>query len=425
MKKFMKNISAFLTAAAICSSSFAFFCNITAFSEDSADLEYADNGECLTVTGCSRTASRAVIPAEMNGKPVTAIEESAFLGCPELKSVVLPDTIEVISNSAFSYCSSLESVTIPDSVTKIDEFAFYGCSSLTEVTIPDGVETIEWSAFAGCTALETVNIPDSVTYVGLNAFLDTPWLKARYRENPLLIVNGIVCSAKDHLLRVEIPRSATSIGDSAFESAEYLKTVKFPDTITSVGDYAFAYCKALKNVTLPDSVTSIGKGAFTLCDEISAFKIPGGVAAIEEETFAYSSGLKDIYLHKNVHKIGINAFENCESLEAVIIDDPDCEIADCSSTISNGYDEDFTFSGKIYGHKNSTAQKYAKKYNYDFGVIGDANNDGEFGTADLVALENCLLRSAELADWRTADKDNSGNIDVYDLILLRQQILEK
>ncbi len=425
MKKLAKKISAFLAAFAICSSSFAFWGNITVFSEDSADLEYTDNGECLTVTGCSRTASRAVIPAEMNGKPVTSIQDSAFLGCPELRSVVLPDTIEVISNSAFSYCSSLESVTIPDSVNKIDEFAFYGCSSLTEITIPDGVETIEWSAFAGCTSLETVNIPDSVTYVGLNAFLDTPWLKAKYRENPLLIVNGIVCSAKDHLLRVEVPRSAFSIGDNAFESAEYLKTVKIPDTITNIGDYAFAECKVLKNLTLPDSVTSIGKGAFTLCNEITTFRIPKGVTAIEDETFAFDSKLTDIYLHNNVHKIGINAFGSCESLEAVIIDDPECEIADYGSTISNGYDKNYTFSGKIYGHKNSTAQKYAQTYDYEFGVIGDANNDGEFGTADLVALENSLIRSTELADWRTVDKDNSGNIDVYDLILLRQQILEK
>lgn len=425
MKKFMKKITASLTTILIGSSSFAFYGNITAFSEDYSDLEYADNGECLTITGCSRTASRAVIPAEMNGKPVTAINGSAFAGCSELKSVVLPDTIDTISNSAFSYCSALESVTIPNSITVIDEFAFYGCTGLTEITIPDGVETIEWSAFAGCTSLETVNIPESVTYVGLNAFLDTPWLKAQYRENPLLIINGTVCSAKDHLLRVEIPRSATAIGDSAFESAEYLKTIKIPDTVTSIGDYAFAECKVLKNITLPDSVTSIGKGAFTLCDEISYFIIPPNVTAIEEETFSYTSSLEDIYLHKNVHKIGKDAFERCEVLEAIIIDDPDCEIADCGSTISNGFDNDFTFSGTIYGHKNSTAQKYAEKYNYSFGIIGDANSDGEFNTADLVALENSLLRSAKLADWKAVDKDNSGNIDVYDLILLRQQILEK
>ncbi len=50
MKKLAKKISAFLAAFAICSSSFAFWGNITVFSEDSADLEYTDNGECLTVT---------------------------------------------------------------------------------------------------------------------------------------------------------------------------------------------------------------------------------------------------------------------------------------------------------------------------------------------------------------------------------------
>ncbi len=54
-----------------------------------------------------------VIPAEINGKPVTAIGEGAFSGW-----------------------TSLTSVTIPDSVTEIEWNAFYGCDYLPYSVYP-------------------------------------------------------------------------------------------------------------------------------------------------------------------------------------------------------------------------------------------------------------------------------------------------
>lgn len=55
-----------------------------------------------------------------------------------------------------------------------------------------------------------------------------------------------------------------------------------------------------------------------------------------------------------------------------MINNPYCEIYDSSSTISNGYDNhlDEYFNGAIYGYENSTAQKYAEKYGYNFESIG-------------------------------------------------------
>lgn len=62
-----------------------------------------------TVTGCEAAVTAAVIPAQINGVPVTGIGAGAFANC------------------------GLKSVTIPKSVTRIKEGAFSNCKSLTEV----------------------------------------------------------------------------------------------------------------------------------------------------------------------------------------------------------------------------------------------------------------------------------------------------
>ena len=67
-------------------------------------------------------------------------------------------------------CSDLTSVTIPDSVTSIGYRAFAGCQSLTSVTIGNGVTSIGRGAFEYCSGLTSVTIPDSVTSIGETAF---------------------------------------------------------------------------------------------------------------------------------------------------------------------------------------------------------------------------------------------------------------
>ncbi len=64
---------------------------------------------------------------------VTDIMASAFSGCNNLKTIIIPNSVTSIGYNAFFGCTSLASITIPDSVTSIGSSAFYGCSSLTIV----------------------------------------------------------------------------------------------------------------------------------------------------------------------------------------------------------------------------------------------------------------------------------------------------
>ena len=78
----------------------------------SPHLKYETEGDAVTITGCDKKASGALtIPATIEGKSVTSIEEGAFYEC-----------------------TSLTSITIGEGTPSIEDGAFYGCTSLTALT---------------------------------------------------------------------------------------------------------------------------------------------------------------------------------------------------------------------------------------------------------------------------------------------------
>ena len=98
--------------------------------------------------------------------------------------VVIPESINVdgeeipvklIYGNAFREGNNeITSVSIPSSVTKISYQAFMGCNDLKEVIIKDdsSLTIIDNAAFSSCLSLETIFIPSSVTTFGDSVFDD-------------------------------------------------------------------------------------------------------------------------------------------------------------------------------------------------------------------------------------------------------------
>ena len=100
---------------------------------------------------------------------VKSIGDGAFYDCRNLINVILPDSITSIGASMFQGCSRLSKISIPKFVTRIGKEAFQSCN-IKSIVIPSSVETIEDGAFSYCLSLTSVVIPESITSIGDNIF---------------------------------------------------------------------------------------------------------------------------------------------------------------------------------------------------------------------------------------------------------------
>ena len=65
-----------------------------------------------------------------------------------------------------------------EGVQHIEDSAFISCAHLESIMLPENsLTSIGVSAFQGCTSLKQITIPSSIQSIGSNAFLDCPQLK--------------------------------------------------------------------------------------------------------------------------------------------------------------------------------------------------------------------------------------------------------
>jgi hypothetical protein len=111
--------------------------------------------------------SELIIPNTLDGRPVTAIGEGAFLNRYFLETVVLPSHLVVIGNKAFAG-TWLQNITIPDRVESIGKLAFQN-NSLESLSLGSGLKTIDDYAFDN-NRLTVLFLPENVRTLGEGAF---------------------------------------------------------------------------------------------------------------------------------------------------------------------------------------------------------------------------------------------------------------
>ncbi len=363
MKKFL---SLFLSL--VISLSVFFGGTVTAGAETYGVLTYELKDGKITITGCDENASgEVVIPAEIDGYPVTSIGEKAFTtwteidggvtqitGRSNITSIIIPDSVTSIGDWAFSGCTGLTSINIPNSVTSIGDYAFNQCTGLTSITIPDSVTSIGDYAFNQCTGLTSITIPDSVTSIGESAFSGCAGLTSVIIGNGVTSIGNGAFSGCEGITNIAVDESnpvyhsannclidmankvlvigcknsvipddgsVTSIGDYAFSRCTGLTSITIPDSVTNIGWSAFSECTGLTSITIPDSVTSIGGWAFSDCSGLTSITIPDSVVSIGYGAFSSCTGLTSVTIPNSVTSIGEEAFFGCTGLESITVDE--------------------------------------------------------------------------------------------------------
>lgn len=148
---------------------------------DEYKYEIVDSG--VTIVEYLLNKENVVVPDTIDGYPVKVIGKRAFVGCNNVKTLKLPDSIEVIGRSAFE-STGIKEFVFPPKVTVISECVFYE-SKLKKVTLPEHVQVIEGGAF-GLTRLTEIFIPDSVTTFDDDFHECSRSLIIFYDNNPLV-----------------------------------------------------------------------------------------------------------------------------------------------------------------------------------------------------------------------------------------------
>ncbi len=235
---FAAMLSAFLSASAYDFEVGGIFYNIINSTAKEVEVTYEDmytasySGDIVVPSSVSYNNERYT---------VTAIGESAFLGCFNLISITIPNTVTTIDIGGFIACSSLTSIAVDADNQKylsIDgilydkrqtELICCPGGKTGDITIPNTVTTIYATTFETC-SLTNINVDiDNQEYSSVDGILDN--------------------KLQTKLLRC--PGGKTG--------------VIIPNTVTTIRDYAFYSCSNLTSITLPNSLMTIGYDAFNRC----------------------------------------------------------------------------------------------------------------------------------------------------------------
>lgn len=201
----------------------------------------------------------STIEYEGNIYTVTGVNGSAMYNCPDLTSLILPNTITSIGFKAFGKCSSLTSVTISNSEVTTEDI-FFGCPSTLQIHVPcgsgDTYRNAEgWSGYANyiiedCSESgdsngetesgEQVEIPtvlnDTICTGNTYTFGDEELTTSGTYRRTITKENGTEFTQTLNLIvktPITIYRTATL--------CEGEKYGYFEDTITATGSYTFNY----------------------------------------------------------------------------------------------------------------------------------------------------------------------------------------
>ena len=268
------------------------YADVTVYARYARAIKYSSDGETVTITGLTdegkATSFDIIIPAEIDGLPVTTIGRYAFSSVGSNKNFVLPASVKTIDEGAFQNCvdmmidlgsveiigraafrdcgtiylgrgnknSTQRVACLPSTLKEIGDYAFSRSGfDVTRIYIPGRDNYLYDNGLN-----KTVIIPASVAKIGKYAFRESLFVKVLFEKGSALSSDiSAITENKDNEGYYDY--SGYSIGEGIFYGSTSLTTVFTGFTFTTSGsqvivaadgglpvitDYMFYNCTSLK-----------------------------------------------------------------------------------------------------------------------------------------------------------------------------------
>ena len=178
---------------------------------------------------------------------------NAWLGNNSVEELIIPKEIEGLP------------------VTKIEDMHSIGSVSYRRVIIPNTVKTIEYAAFQGCVIKELIFEDNSnLEEISSYAFADNEIQELNLPKKELYINHHAFSNNKMKTLNI-FSKWKFGYGsyDGTFVCCNELETVYFEDGCSIIYEGCFRNCKNLKEISIPSSLKRIYSYAFHECTSLS------------------------------------------------------------------------------------------------------------------------------------------------------------
>lgn len=298
------------------------------------------------------------IPETLDGHAVTQIVMRAFKNEKKIKTLFIPETVEVISDEAFVGCVNLEeiivdknnkyycdlngilysrnkqvqvripakykketAVTYPTETVKLDNHVMENNKTVSQIIMSDYISKIGHCAFYN-SKLQKISISRNVKRIDFCTFTGCKNLEdVEIRGNKLEEIQMGAFAGCGALKTINIPDSCRIIGHQAFAGCRSLGSLQLPGNLECLGDMSFSDCRSLSELVIPDSCDSIEKSAFRGCLSLRKIILPKALEILDEWVFKGCKMLRIIEIPDGVEEINDNAFDGCDNLKLITIPD--------------------------------------------------------------------------------------------------------
>ena len=315
-------------------------------------ITYVVQGQRVIAINCDNTLKEATVASTVNGLPVTELR-ATFKDCGGLKSVSLPNTLEILGDSAFENCYALVDVKIPSSVTEIGNKTFMYCNNLKNIVIPNSVTKAGRMVFYHCISLENIVLSDSLTSVDLGF----TWC--------------------DQIKSVNIPKNVTKIYQWVFDDSVNLRQVYISSSVTYL------------------TITSFAKNTILM---------------VEENSYAHDFAVSNGLLYFVLHKVENPEISYGAAIEGVVTNSDGTASAGATVEI---YYEDGTLKESVVTDENGAyAFTYAEVGKYTIKAYSASGNSASTSVAVKRMNVFNVFISGDTAITLKAGYNVSGTVNV-------------